>query len=213
MTRFSILLVGSLILLLCLTQASSAALIQIQLGGVGLRYTGNTIFDAGTADPDPLTNATFLVDGVPVGEDTSGVTLDLRIPGLANIPVGGGQVNSSAIGSLDLDLGDGEYLSLSLDTAVVTYIPLTSTIQFVFVGSTASSTGQNLPYEISIDDPIGVSFSTQITEPISHGGGFVSVFRSAGTGEIQGFGVGIPEPATMSLLALGGLALLRRRRV
>jgi len=211
MKRFSILLVGS-VMLAGVAPTASAALIQIQLGGVGLRYAGTNIFDAGTSSPDPLTNATFLVDGVPVGADTTDVTLDLHIPGVANIPVGGGQLNSSAGGTLDLALGGGEYLSLALDTAFVTYVPVTSTIQFVFIGSTASSTGQNLPHLISIDDPIGVSFSTQIVEPISHSSGFVTVFKSAGTGEIQGFGVGVPEPATLSLLSFGMLAVIRRRR-
>jgi len=239
MKLYSLLLVGS-VMLVGVAPVASGALIQIQLGGVDLRYDGTNIFDGGTSSPDPLTNATFLVDGVKPGEDTADVTLDLMIPGVTNIPVGGGQVISTAGGSLDLDLGDGEYLSLALDTAVVTYIPVTSTmdldlgdgeylslaldtavvtyipvtstIQYVFVGSTASSTGENLPYLISIEDPISVSFSTQIMEAVSHSGGFLTAFKTAGTGEIQGFGVGIPEPATLSLLALGGLALIRRRR-
>lgn len=211
MTRYSKLLVGA-IALICLTNVSSAALIQIQLGGVNLTYQGTNIVDGGTSDPDPLTNATFFVDGLPVGEDTTDVTLDLRIPGVAGIPGGGGQVNSAAGGVLDLQLGGGEFLSLALDSATVVYLPETSTMQFVFVGSAANSTGQNLPHEISINDPIGISFSTRITEPISQSGGFVAVFKSAGTGEIQGFGVGVPEPATLGMLALGGFALLRRRR-
>jgi len=199
-------------ILLSLTQVSSAAVIQIQLGGVDLTYQGTNIVDGGTSDPDELTNAIFLVDDLEVGQDTNDVTLDLRVPGVQNISTGGGQVNSQAGGFMDLQLGDGEFLTLALDSATVVYLPTTSLMQFVFVGSLASSTGQNLPYEISIDDPIGISFSTRITEPISHSGGFVTAFKSAGTGEIQGFGVGIPEPATMGMLALGGLALLRRRR-
>ena len=211
MKRFTLLLVGS-VMLAGVAPIASAALIQIQLGGVDLRYNGTNLFDAGTSSPDPLTNATFMVDGFEAGVDTTDVTMDLHIPGVTNIPVGGGQLNSSSGGSLNLDLGGGEYLSLALDSAFVAYIPMTSTIQFVFIGSAASSTGQNLPHGISINDPIGISFSTQIVEPISQSGGFVAVFKSAGTGEIQGFGVGIPEPATLSLLALGGLAILRRRR-
>ena len=211
MTRFSKLLVGA-IALICLTQVSSAALIQIQLGGVNLTYQGTNIVDSGTSDPDPLTNAVFMVDGEEVGQDTTGVTLDLRIPGVANIPNGGGPVKSAAGGELDLQLGDGQFLSLALEEATVLYHPETSTMQFVFIGSAANSTGQSLPHEISINDPIGISFSTRITGTVSQNGDFVSVFNSAGTGEIQGFGVGVPEPATLGMLALGGFALLRRRR-
>jgi len=36
--------------------------------------------------------------------------------------------------------------------------------------------------------------------------------QASGTSRFEIIGVGVPEPATMSLLALGGLALLRRRR-
>ncbi|MBL7220211.1 MAG: PEP-CTERM sorting domain-containing protein [Phycisphaerae bacterium] len=65
-----------------------------------------------------------------------------------------------------------------------------------------------MPYGVTIAEPVSVSFSTQTTEPVSKSGNHITVFRSSGTGEITG----LPEPATLSLLALGGLTVLRKRR-
>ena len=195
------------VIVLAMTTFTHAGIIQIQLGGVDISYSGNTVVDAGSEDPDTLTNATFLDDGVLLGVDTTGVTLDLYIPGVINIPVGGGQVSTAVAGSLDLDLDDGEFLLLTLDSTTVTYLPLTSTVNFVFIGSVASIDGQELPYELSLFPPVSVSFSTQLVQPASESDGFVSAFVSAGTGEIQG----VPEPATLALLAVGGLAMLRRK--
>jgi hypothetical protein len=197
------------VVLLGLAQAAHAQLLQIQMGGVDLRYSGNQIrdFDPGNANPDPLTNATFLLDSTQVGVDTTDVTLDLLVPGVMNIPVGGGTVNSATNGSLDLDLGSGQFLSLALDSASVTYIPATSTVNYVFIGAAAAITGQNLPFGLTLGDPVSASFSIQTTEPVGSSGGFVTVFTTAGTGEIQG----VPEPASLVLLSLGALTLLRRR--
>ena len=203
------LLAAVLVVLLGLSGTASAAMIQIQLGGIDIRYDGTNIVDTGSENPDPLTNATFLVDNAPVGVDNTGVTLDVFIPGVFNIPITGGQVTSATNGRLDLDLGETEFLSLTLDLASVTYISLTSTIQFVFAGAAATIDDQQLPYGLSLADPVTISFSTQITGPVGESvDHYVTNFVAAGTGEIQA----IPEPATMGLLGLGAVALIRRRR-
>ena len=207
MKRVSTLLFGAIIVV-GMTQIASAAMVQIQLGGVDLAYDGGQVVDAGPANPDALTNATFLVGDTKLGADTTGVTMDLTIPGVDQIPVSGGQVLSDAGGTLNLDLGDGEFLALSLNESTISYIPLTSTVQFVFAGTTSSIDSQNLPYGISLQDPVSISFSTQISQPVSDSGGFLTSFRSAGTGELQA----VPEPASMVLLAMGGMGVLMGRR-
>ncbi|MFB3894109.1 MAG: PEP-CTERM sorting domain-containing protein [Phycisphaerae bacterium] len=207
MKRMAMLLVGSVVLV-GLTGAASATVMQIQLGGIDMVYDGVKIVDAGGASPDPLTNATFLVDGATAGVVNTGVTLDLLVPGVTGIPITGGQVNSAAGGTLYLGLGGGDYLSLTLGSGVVNYIPLTSTVQFVFVGAAASINGQQLPFNLTLGEPVSVSVSSQIMQPVTESGGIVTGFVAAGTGEIQG----VPEPASMVLLAIGGLAMVRRRR-
>ena len=201
--------IGVLAVLVGMTQVASAGMIQIQLGGVDLFYTVGVVRDSGTpTSPDPLTNATFLVNGAVAGVDTTGVTLDLSIPGVLNLPAAGGSVTSALSGDLDLAFGGGYYLSLTLQSATVTNIPLTETLNIIFVASASTLDGQQLPYGITIAEPISVSFSTHTTEPVSQSGNHITVFRSSGTGEISG----TPEPATMSLLAIGGMTILMRRR-
>lgn len=193
---------------LALTSAASAG-VMIQFGGLDIGYNGTNITDVGTPhDPDPLSNATFFVNTVALGADTSGVTLDLNIPGVVNIPAGGGQVSSAANGSLFLDLGGGEFLSLILDSAVVTYVPMAS-IQFVFAGSSSAIVGQQLPHGLSLINPVSVSFSTQIDPgSVKQSDGYVTAFTSAGTGEIQA----VPEPATLVTLFGVAIPMLLKRR-
>lgn len=199
--------IGVVAVLVGMTQVASATMIQIQMGGVDLFYTGGVVKDAGTSAPDPLTNATFFVDGAEIGRVTEGVTLDLRIPGVENLPTAFGSVTSSQTGTLELMFGD-DYLNLTLQSATVTNIPLTETLNIIFIASASELSSQQLPFGITIGEPISVSFSTHTTVPVSKSGNHITVFRSAGTGEITG----VPEPATMTLLAIGGVTMLMRRR-
>lgn len=197
---------------LVVMQPAQAAEIQIQLGGVDIGYDGSQIEDADVNgnDPDPLTNATFVAGGSTQYVDMSGVTLDFDIPDLFNIPVGGGQVLSAAGGNFDLQLGGGEHLTLTLQEAQVSYTSFFGTIDFVFAGSAANINSQNLPAGLTVGEPVSVSFSTRVTPgSVTDDGTYLTAFEASGTGEIQA----IPEPASLSLLALGAVALLRRRRV
>ncbi|MCC5828493.1 MAG: PEP-CTERM sorting domain-containing protein [Phycisphaeraceae bacterium] len=197
--------------LLWATPAAQGSILQIQMGGVNLAYDGSTVATENpiTLNPvDSLTNATFLLNEVEVGVVTTGVTLDMFVPDVFNIPVGTSTiVNSSPGGTLMLDLGSGDFLSLDLDEASVAYIPLTATVEFVFAGAAAEIVGQQLPFGLTIADPVSISFSTQVTS-VTDDGTFITSFKSAGTGEI----VGVPEPASLALMMLGSAALLRRKR-
>jgi hypothetical protein len=196
-----------------LSQAASAGLIQIQLGGVDLSYAGSVLSDANASGADDLTNATFLQDGSTIGVDNTEVTLDLFIPGVTGISAFGGQVNSLPNGTLDLQLGGGEHLQLALNTVEVTYLSLSGLIKFAFVGTVSSIVSQDLPYNLTMLDPVTVTFSTQIVGGYSEAANVVTTFDASGTGELQSSDQPfIPEPASLALIGLGGLLMFPRRR-
>ena len=73
------------------------------------------------------------------------------------------------------------------------------------------STADDTPLTLFIDiDDTGGSGDFLYTEQILDFG--TGLGRIVGPGDLTGAALTIPEPATMSLLALGGLAMLRRRR-
>jgi hypothetical protein len=215
--------------MLLLVTPTYAASLEIQLGGVDIVFDGTDIDDAGSpvfgtedpADADPLDTVTFKEDGTPVGTllgpplGTDPISVDIHIPGVPPIPVAGGTVTTSGIppGTFDLltkAVASAIGLALDLDEVDITYVPISSSMSFVFAGSVAAIDSQDLPFGLEIGSPVTVTLSTQ-TDSVTTFGGFVESFTASGTGEIRG--ILVPEPSTLVLAALALLAHGRRRRV
>jgi hypothetical protein len=182
---------------------------------MNVSYDGSTITEVG--NPDPLSSLVFLIDGVQVGPVlTSGIAMDLSIPGVSNLPVGGGTVTSAAGGTFGLTLPGSDSLDLQLGAAEVVFASITGTfqLQFVLGASDANAISQSLPVDGLFGEDISFSFSTQVKggSLTQNDAGFVTGFLANGTGEVAGNLV--PEPATVALLISGLLACLAfiRRR-
>ncbi|HUU89975.1 MAG TPA: PEP-CTERM sorting domain-containing protein [Phycisphaerae bacterium] len=212
---------------------AGAGVIEIQFTGVDLVYDGTRIHDATSlaggagnpAEADPLTSVLFLFDGTLVGRLTDDVYLDVLIDQVEDIPAfhagGGAPVTSGGNGdAFGIDLltwGAGYGLGLNIDQVVVHYrhttSPPTTPVSLAISGLVTGVSAQNLPFNLAIDTGERVTFilassnlsvETDIVNSL-----FLLGFEASGTGSLTGSG--IPEPATLALLAAGGL-LARRRR-
>lgn len=205
--------------------AARAALVEIQFSGVNVVYDGSVLADAGSvfggtldpADADPLTTMTFLSNGTPVGTISNNIAIDFRIPevtGLLSAPGNRQTIVTTGLiwGFVDLLIGPApvtQHMALSFGSMTVTYIDASSSIQFAFVGGVGSLLSADLPFGLSVANPVTVSFSLQIDPgSLTSSGGLITGFTASGTGEIRA----IPEPAALAPLAVAGLMLGRRRR-
>lgn len=208
MGRFYSIVTGLAAVVIAVSQAH--AMVQIQMEGVDIEYLGSTVNIGSKPVPDPLINVSFLLDGAPLGTDSTDVSLQLFIPGVSglvsNTP---NSVGTGPGGTMYLDLGDGQHLNLTLGAGTVTFVP-GGLVDFVFIAMPAVLGSQNLPYGLSLVDPIDVSFSTQIPDGKLTVGNSnqINGFTAAGTGEVAA----LPEPATIALLAIGGLLMAKPRR-
>lgn len=224
MSRFIIALATVMLLLgVSPSWAVPIGALDIEFTGLNLTYDGSTISDStdpngGNCDPneaDPLTMVDFLVDGSSIGSVSNDVYMDVSIPGVTGIsdvdPVSVVFANGS--GYFDLLIGSGaeEFLKLDSSEVTITYINSTSQVQFVFGASVVGIGSQDLPFDLTIGDPVTVSFSTRVKvgSKVVDDDDVVTAFSSAGTGEITG--QAIPEPATCLLVALSLAATLLTR--
>jgi len=189
--------------------------ILIEFDGLDLEYDGTDIFDAdlGAADPDPVTDTTIEVGGILSSSFPTGVTVDLYIPGVSGIDVGAGTdtVFSAAGGTLDIDFGGAEFLSLILDPVAVIYVDATF-LQFVLGATVATVDDQALPDGLFLGDSVTVDFKVDIDPgSLEDDGTSLTGFVALGSGTIEGeLGVDpmtLPEPATV-VLALFGLVAM-----
>jgi len=207
---------------------AAGSTIEIQLAGLDIEYDGLTVQDAGGSNPadagssvsvdaDSLDTVNYLVDGELVGSFNrfdSSLYADFEFVPVEDIPVDGGTIHTGLTsGHFDLlipDIG----LDLDLNDAWVIYTPVPNTsVAFVFAGSIATISDQNLPLGLVIGDPVQVSFSTQVEpETVTHDpqNEYVTGFSASGTGEITG--QLIPEPSTLILLAIATLGFVVRRK-
>ena len=219
---FSVFILG-VSLGLVLPSLSFGGAIEIEFVGVDVSYDGTNIMDAdvSSADPDPLASVAITVDDLLVGTVlTSDISYDLFIPAVLEIPSTGGSVKSGGGGTLNIGLGAGNDLELTLHPVGVTYIDFDDAVKFAFGASIANVSSQNLPFGLTIGQEIGALFTTQIdTESLITSDGFVKGFSASGTGEVEGPSVPeltpfIPEPTGLVLfmLALAGVCSLVQRR-
>ncbi|MGI9457915.1 MAG: hypothetical protein ACR2NU_15225 [Aeoliella sp.] len=200
LTSFAVLLVATFVFVGNSAQAEG---IKIFLQGIDIAYDSGTglIEDIG-APLDSVHTVEITDDGsLAYGPDDG--TVDIAIPGIVGIPVGGGTVSNGGGGVFDITFGAGGvdgFLALDLSTAFVTY---TAGVGIdIFGASIASIGGQALPAGLTAKDPVSVSFSTETETVTDNGSTLLTFTASSGTAEV--FEV-IPEPSSLGILALGGL--------
>lgn len=201
-----------------------AGLIEIQFTGLDLVYDGMKIVDAksatgGTgnpADSDALTTVVFNYDGVEQGRLQSNIFADVKILNVTNILDTGGLIQSTGNGnSFGFDLltsnsTPGWGLEMNIDKFSGFYSGFG--ISMAVSGVATAVPTQSLPFGLSINtgDQIAIVVSSANLSNVTASGGFLTGFNASGTGNVRA--TGVPEPATLALLAAGVGAMLLRRR-
>ena len=209
---------------LSMAAMSSQASIMVHFTGMNLVYDGSAIYDAGSsaggvADPataDALATVDFFDDGTLVGSLDSNIWLDVFIPDVAGLSSAANATTSIVTpgnpGYFDLLMGTSplasNFLLMDIESVTIVYSDIAGFAQFLFSGAVSVASSDNLPFGLDIVGPVTMSFSAQLSN-VTSAGGTVTGFNAFGTGEYTA----APTPGTAMVLALGGFAGLRRRRI
>jgi len=206
---------------------AAASLIEIQFTGVDLVYNGTDLYVAagpagGNGNPaqaDPLTTMVFLQNGFPVGTtlvSTDGLFLDVLLKNVPHIPLGG-MVDSGGNGNafgFDVLIYNAVGLSLNVNTCSVAWFGNRLSLATSGV-ATGIQSPIHLPFDLSLKPGEPVSFVVSsnrlanVTTETIGGTQYLTGFTAPGTGSVSGT---MPEPATLTLAALGATYVLARRR-
>lgn len=205
--------------------AASAELIEVEFTGLDLcfglkggSYYLRTEDSGGDPGSDVIDTMSVYVDGVLQGVVTGGQAR-MAISGFNNLPAdGGSDTNDYGFGFFAVDFTPDDYsngeLNLGIDAEDATLFYEDNTVSMLLAGEgLIADQQQPLPFGIVFDETDTVQFTwsgTNITDLDTNDGRVIN-FKGRGAGTLLQEG-SVPEPASLGLLGLAGLALVRRRR-
>ena len=205
---------------------AQAADIEIEFTGLDLFFNDRggslqlrTEDGMGGVGQDMIDTINVYVDGTLVGSQMGGVAR-MAIPGFNGISENGGSdQNDYGLGYFAVDFTPTEYdngeINMLVTASAATLFYEDQSVSFLLAGDGLldDPTQQPLPFGIvlSTADSVTFTWSASNVSDLQTDNGIVTQFQGRGAGTLFQDGV-VPEPASLSLLALGGLALVRRRR-
>lgn len=221
-------ILGAAVLPAFIASNVQASTLEIQFSGMDLYmgFDGKRNIQTGpvSGDVDAIDAATFYIDGVSIGTLVGDMESNVGIPGFS-IPVeGGSDKNDWKQGYFSLDFDTTSFSQGWLDLAVddsfiVTAFYTGDEIGLTLVGTNTGIKNQQdlsdrLPAWPGFDEfeTIKFSFSSSRLSNVRDNGSILTQFEAAGNGTLSQDGFIIPEPGSLALVGIGGLALLRRRR-